>query len=101
VGVIIGRLFEHAKTGYRVRGYIGMLTVKEDYRRKHGIGSGLVQRELEAFRIAQAHQIVLEAEVTNMIALDFYRKLGFIRDKFLPRYYLNGSDAYRLKLILK
>ena len=26
--------------------------------------------------------------------------MGFIRDKRLSRYYLNGVDAYRLKLLL-
>ena len=26
--------------------------------------------------------------------------LGFVRDKRLSRYYLNGVDAYRLKLLL-
>lgn len=43
-------------------------------------------------------QIVLEAEESNHAALRMYAKLGFVRAKRLPRYYLNGSDAFRLKL---
>lgn len=45
-------------------------------------------------------QVVLEAEVTNKAALGLYANLGFVRDKYLHRYYLNGADAYRLKLWL-
>ena len=44
--------------------------------------------------------MALEAEVTNPGALALYEKLGFVRDKRLQRYYLNGNDAYRLKLLL-
>ena len=33
--------------------------------------------------------------------MDFYAGLGFIRDKRLLAYYLNGKDAYRLKLKFK
>ena len=29
-----------------------------------------------------------------------YEKLGFLRDKRLQRYYLNGVDAFRLKLLI-
>jgi len=43
-------------------------------------------------------EIVLETELQNTGALNLYYNLGFIRDKFLPMYYLNGGDAYRLKL---
>lgn len=45
-------------------------------------------------------QVVLEAEVTNSAALSLYENLGFVRDKYLHRYYLSGVDAYRLKLWL-
>ena len=45
-------------------------------------------------------EVVLEAEVTNKAALGLYANLGFVRDKYLHRYYLNGADAYRLKLWL-
>lgn len=95
VGVIIGRAFVH-KRG-RFRGYIGMLAVAQEYRRKYGIGTELVKRELVVMQSMGVEEVVLEAESSNKIALEFYRKLGFRRDKYLPRYYMNGSDAYRLK----
>ena len=43
---------------------------------------------------------MLEAEVTNHGAIALYENLGFVRDKRLHRYYLNGSDAFRLMLWL-
>jgi len=45
-------------------------------------------------------QVVLEAEVDNSAALRLYENLGFIRDKRLHKYYLNGHDAFRLHLLL-
>ena len=43
-------------------------------------------------------KVVLECEETNKAALSLYHTLGFVRDKRLHKYYLNGSDAFRLKL---
>ena len=43
-------------------------------------------------------EVVLETELSNKGALNLYYNLGFVRDKFLPMYYLNGGDAFRLKL---
>ena len=45
--------------------------------------------------------MVLETEVHNVGAIAFYGRLGFVRDKRLHRYYLNGTDAFRLKLWLR
>jgi len=45
-------------------------------------------------------QVVLEAEIDNLAALQLYENLGFIRDKRLHKYYLNGHDAFRLHLLL-
>lgn len=42
---------------------------------------------------------MLETEVTNTKALALYSRLGFIRERRLLRYYLNGVDAFRLKLL--
>lgn len=41
-------------------------------------------------------QIVLETEYDNLAALRLYDTFGFIREKRLFRFYLNGKDAFRL-----
>lgn len=45
-------------------------------------------------------QIVLETEYDNFAALSLYESLGFIREKRLHRFYLNGKDAFRLVLVV-
>lgn len=74
-----------------------MLVVKKEYR-KLKIGSKLVKLAINAMKESRADEIVLETEVTNKPALKLYENLGFLRDKRLFRYYLNGLDALRLKL---
>lgn len=59
-----------------------------------------MQRTIFAMVAGGCEEVALEAEVTNSGALRLYQKLGFIRDKRLHKYYLSGSDAYRLKLLL-
>lgn len=78
-------------------GYIGMLAVTKEYRRK-GIGKALVQRILRKMRSMGCTSATLETEVTNVTAGKLYNELGFVRDEFLVRYYLNWNDAYRLRL---
>jgi len=45
-------------------------------------------------------EVALEAEVTNAGALHLYERQGFAREERLFKYYLNGVDAFRLKLWL-
>lgn len=79
------------------KGYIAMLVVKKEYR-KLKIGSKLVVLAVNAMKESKVDEVVLETEVTNKPALKLYENLGFLRDKRLFRYYLNGVDALRLKL---
>lgn len=44
--------------------------------------------------------MVLETEYDNFAALSLYESLGFIREKRLYRFYLNGKDAFRLVLVI-
>jgi len=53
---------------------------------------------LQAMLADNADEVVLETEMRNQPALRLYENLGFVRDKRLFRYYLNGVDALRLKL---
>lgn len=45
-------------------------------------------------------QVVLETEFDNFAALSLYESLGFMREKRLYRFYLNGKDAFRLVLTI-
>lgn len=98
VGAIVCKLDMH-KNMVR-RGYIAMLAVEKEYRRQK-IGSNLVVRAIKAMQEDSCDEVVLETEVTNTAALRLYENLGFVRDKRLFRYYLNGVDALRLKLWLR
>ncbi|CAM9734643.1 unnamed protein product, partial [Discosporangium mesarthrocarpum] len=61
-------------------------------------GTALVSLSIEAMRCMGCDEVVLETEVTNGGALNLYQKLGFTRYERLVKYYLNGADAFRLKL---
>lgn len=64
------------------------------------LGSTLVKLSIQRMATAGCDEVVLETEISNTAALGLYENLGFIRDKYLYQYYLNGEDAYRLKLWL-
>lgn len=93
IGVIVGR--ETQKEGY-MKGYIAMLVVLKEYR-KCGIGRKLAVMLIEEMKKTCA-LVSLDAEWDNKPALSLYESLGFVRTKKLYRYYLNGNQAYRLKI---
>ncbi|KAG5440546.1 hypothetical protein PCK2_000371 [Pneumocystis canis] len=97
VGTIICKLENHKKY---LRGYIAMLVVKKEYRRR-GIASKMVEKILTIMKEKNIDEVTLETEVTNREAIILYENFGFIRDKRLYRYYLNTSDAYRFILKFK
>ncbi|GFO00849.1 N-alpha-acetyltransferase 30 [Plakobranchus ocellatus] len=98
VGAIVCKLDLHKKMARR--GYIAMLAVDSEYRRRQ-IGSTLVTKAIAAMIQDDCDEVVLETEITNRGALRLYENMGFVRDKRLFRYYLNGVDALRLKLWLR
>ncbi|KAJ3742995.1 hypothetical protein DFH05DRAFT_1621486 [Lentinula detonsa] len=83
--------------GHGNRGYIAMLSVDKRYR-KRGIARTLVKISMEAMKLDGVEEITLETEHDNAPALSLYESLGFIREKRLYRFYLNGKDAFRLVL---
>ncbi|KAJ7239984.1 acyl-CoA N-acyltransferase [Mycena haematopus] len=95
IGVIVCKQSMHRETANR--GYIAMLSVSKNWR-KRGIASTLVKNSLDAMKEDGVEEIVLETEYDNSAALSLYESLGFIREKRLYRFYLNGKDAFRLVL---
>ena len=95
IGVVVCKVESH-KSG-TMRGYIGMLAVEKEFR-KHKIATKLVETVMKRMEeMGIVDECVFEAELSNTAALSFYRNLGFVRTKRLNWYYLNGSDAFRLK----
>lgn len=66
----------------------------------HFLGSELVCRAIKEMANQGGDEVVLETEITNKGAIGLYENLGFLKDKRLHKYYLNGQDAFRLKMIL-
>ncbi|KAH8823846.1 acyl-CoA N-acyltransferase [Flagelloscypha sp. PMI_526] len=95
IGAIVCKQSTHKNLANR--GYIAMLSVDKLWR-KRGIASSLVRHSLEAMKANGVEEIVLETEYDNHAALGLYESLGFIREKRLHRFYLNGKDAFRLIL---
>jgi peptide alpha-N-acetyltransferase len=85
---------------HRWRGYIAMLAVEKQFRHR-GIGSQLAHKAIERMRDGGCEEVMLETEIANKGAIRLYENLGFVRDERLVKYYLNGGDAYRLKLWLQ
>lgn len=77
-----------------------MLATSSEYRNQ-GIATRLVCMAIDRMKERDADEIVLETEMSNIGARKLYEKLGFLRSKRLWRYYLNGSEAYRMVLYLK
>ncbi|KZV83474.1 acyl-CoA N-acyltransferase [Exidia glandulosa HHB12029] len=97
VGVIVCKQSTHKNGAHR--GYIAMLCVASTFR-KRGIARSLVERAVRKMHVRGATEVVLETEFDNNAALGLYEALGFIREKRLYRFYLNGKDAFRLVLAL-
>ncbi|CEH13712.1 N-acetyltransferase [Ceraceosorus bombacis] len=95
VGVIVSKLEAHR--GKHQRGYIAMLSVAPEWRGR-GVATRLVQRGVRALVEGGAQEIVLETEADNVASLALYESFGFVREKRLFRFYLNGKDCFRLVL---
>ncbi|PWN39461.1 acyl-CoA N-acyltransferase [Ceraceosorus guamensis] len=95
VGVIVSKLEAHR--GRHQRGYIAMLSVAPEWRGR-GVATRLVQRAVRALVEGGAQEIVLETEADNVASLALYESFGFVREKRLFRFYLNGKDCFRLVL---
>eukprot|EP01062_Namystynia_karyoxenos_P071145 TRINITY_DN66575_c0_g1_i1.p2 TRINITY_DN66575_c0_g1~~TRINITY_DN66575_c0_g1_i1.p2 ORF type:complete len:265 (+),score=92.47 TRINITY_DN66575_c0_g1_i1:69-863(+) len=100
IGAVTCKACRKSKTNFTVRGYIAMLAVFQEYR-GNGYGSRLVELAVETMQLKGCVEVVLEAQLTNKAAIALYEGLGFTREKRLDKYYLDGSDAFRLKLWLQ
>ncbi|CAE6440773.1 unnamed protein product [Rhizoctonia solani] len=93
VGAVVCKQDSHRAKAER--GYIAMLVVGSAWR-KRGIARHLVELSIDAMTANGADEVALETEFDNTAALALYSALGFVREKRLFRFYMNGKDAFRL-----
>lgn len=99
VGAVVSRVTRKGP-GMPLRGYVAMFAVVPSFR-GFQLGSRLVALTVDLMREKGCDEVYLETPTANERALSLYLSLGFAKTKFLPRYYLDHSDAVRLKLWLK
>ena len=101
-GALVGAIIcksEYRERTRRTRGYVAMLAVEKGFRRC-GLGRRLAMEAFHRMSVT-CEELTMETEVTNTPALKLYESLGFVKDKRLIRYYLGGTDAWRLKVWLR
>lgn len=99
VGAVVSRVTRKGP-GKPLRGYVAMFAVVPHFR-GFRLGSRLVALTIELMKEKDCDEVFLETPTGNERALSLYLSLGFAKTKFLPRYYLDHSDAVRLKMWLK
>ncbi len=65
-----------------------------------GIGGKLMRRSVRALAAAGVRAVTLAVREKNTPAIQFYRRLGFVRVRRVPAYYEDGGNALRMRLQL-
>lgn len=89
-GTVLGFLVAH--TEQKKAGHIVTIDVVGNARR-NGVGSSLIAAAEERLRGAQIESVYLETMVSNLSAVEFYKRHGYSILRTEERYYPNGADA--------
>lgn len=68
--------------------------------RGRGYGRRMMEATEEAARERGCTLVRLEVSTQNGGAIEFYRRIGYETDGFLPRYYSWGEDAYSMHKVV-
>jgi len=105
VGYILTRIeegtsfFQHDKKVKK--GHIVSLAVREGYRGR-GVASYLLSTVLGVLsKTYDVFEAYLEVRVSNIAAINLYKKFGFTIIQTISEYYLDGEDAYLMAKQLK
>lgn len=95
-GVVGFTIFEMESRG---RAHFITLDVLPEHRSKQ-VGSALMNHAHDRARGRGASVMVLQVAVTNQLAIDFYKRRGYVKTRVIKRYYEDKTDAWEMKLDL-
>lgn len=75
------------------KGHVISIAVLPQYQHR-GVGCALMQEAMRSMLVYNAKECFLEVRVSNTLAVDLYRKVGFKITRTLGGYYTDGEDAY-------
>lgn len=96
VGYIMCRIefgLSNLRFGLAKKGHVISIAVLPEYRRR-GIGKKLMEKAMKAMKDYGASEFYLEVRVSNIPAINLYRKLNYKITRRIGGYYLDGEDAY-------
>lgn len=82
------------------KGHLISIAVLEEYRRM-GIASALLKTTIERLKRKKVDELYLEVRVSNIPAINLYKKFGFVETNRIYSYYSDGEDAYVMTVKLK
>ncbi|MCE4617254.1 MAG: ribosomal protein S18-alanine N-acetyltransferase [Desulfurococcales archaeon] len=104
VGYMMNRIENHFsvksfRPGIVRKGHILSIAVLPEFQGK-GIGSRLLAEGLKRMRkLHHVDNVYLEVRVSNIMAINFYKKFGFEIKTVIPHYYRDGEDAYLMEIV--
>ena len=81
-------------------GTICQIAVHPDIQRS-GVGSELITEMIKDAKAKKVRTITLEVRESNIKAINFYKKHGFVTSHVKPGYYTNGENALYMILEVK
>jgi ribosomal-protein-alanine N-acetyltransferase len=95
-GHVIGFILLHYR---RAIGHLITIDLSPAHRRR-GLGSRLLKIAEDRLVAVGVGRLVLEVATNNEGAIEFYRNWGFAKQRLLPHYYREGTDAYLMEKLL-
>jgi len=98
VGFAVGRIFNFSGNEFVVE--LTNIGIRQAYRNQ-GFGSLLLKSFLERCSVFDISSVILEVRVSNVNAINFYKKFGFIASGHRRGFYANPlEDALTMNLVL-
>lgn len=101
IGYILGKEEPENESKTEPVGHIASICVDLEYRRK-GIANKLLNTVLNKFKEKNNvnYRVLLKVRVSNLHAIDFYTKNGFVKNNIEKEYYGDGENAYNMELVI-